>query len=38
MPQSAMGLGMSVLCIAILHSLVETIKRGESVISASEEA
>lgn len=38
MPQSAMGLGMSVLCIAILHSLVETIKRGEPVISAAEEA
>ena len=37
-PQSAMGLGMSVLCIAIVHSLVETIMRGEPVIAAAEEA
>lgn len=37
-PQTAMGIGMTLLCVAIFHSLIETILRGEPVIAASEEA
>lgn len=37
-PQSAMGLGMTLLCISVIDSLLETIKLGEPVIAASEEA
>lgn len=36
-PQSAMGIGMSLLCLAVIDSLVQTIVRGEAVIAASEE-
>lgn len=36
-PQSAMGIGMTLLCISAIHSLIETLKRGEPVIAASEE-
>lgn len=38
MPQSAMGVGMTLLCVAVIESLVQTIVRGEPVIPASEEA
>jgi len=37
-PQSAMGVGMTLLCIAIIDSLVQTIKGRAPVIFASEEA
>lgn len=37
-PQTAMGIGMTLLCVAVTHSLVETLLRGEPVIAASEEA
>lgn len=37
-PQTAMGIGMTLLCIAAVHSLIETLLRGELVIAASEEA
>jgi TRAP-type C4-dicarboxylate transport system permease small subunit len=36
-PQSAMGIGMSLLCVAVIDSLIQTIVRGEPVIAASEE-
>ena len=36
-PQSAMGIGMSLLCVAVIDSLIQTIIRGEPVIAASEE-
>ncbi len=36
-PQSVMGIGMSLLCVAVIDSLVQTIARGEPVITASEE-
>ncbi|MXQ09797.1 TRAP transporter small permease subunit [Alphaproteobacteria bacterium GH1-50] len=36
-PQSAMGVGMTLLCISAIHSLVETLLRGAPVIAASEE-
>lgn len=38
MPQSAMGVGMTLLCLAVVDSLVQTILRGEPVIASSEEA
>lgn len=37
-PQSAMGIGMTLLCVAVIDSLIETVLRGEPVIAASEEA
>ena len=37
LPQSAMGVGMSLLCMAVIDSLIQTIIRGEPVIAASEE-
>ena len=37
-PQTAMGLGMTLLCVSVIHSLIETLMRGEPVIAASEEA
>lgn len=37
-PQSAMSAGMSLLCLAVVDSLVQTIARGEPVIASSEEA
>lgn len=37
-PQSAMGVGMTLFALAVLDSLIETIVRGEPVIAASEEA
>ena len=36
-PQTAMGIGMSLLCVAVVDSLIQTIIRGEPVIAASEE-
>lgn len=36
-PQTAMGIGMSLLAVAIVDSLVQTIVRGESVIAASKD-
>lgn len=36
-PQSFMGVGMSLLCAAIIDSLFQTLARGEPVIAASEE-
>ena len=37
-PQSAMGIGMTLLCVAVVDSLIETLLRGEPVIAASQEA
>lgn len=37
-PQTAMGIGMTLLCVAVIDSLIETVWRGEPVIAASEEA
>ncbi|KJZ18607.1 TRAP transporter small permease [Loktanella sp. S4079] len=37
-PQSTMGVGMALLCLAIVDSLFQTIARREPVIAASEEA
>ena len=37
-PQSAMGIGMSLLCVSMIDSFVQTLQRGEPVIASSEEA
>ncbi|MEM8978135.1 MAG: TRAP transporter small permease [Pseudomonadota bacterium] len=37
-PQTAMGVGMTLLCVSVFDSMVETVLRGEPVIAASEEA
>lgn len=37
-PQSAMGIGMSLLGVAVIDSLIQTLQRGEPVIAASQEA
>lgn len=37
-PQTVMGIGMSLLCVAVIDSLIQTIQRGEPVIAPSEEA
>lgn len=36
-PQSAMGVGMTLLCVAVIDSLFQTIIGGKPVIAASEE-
>lgn len=38
LPQSVMGIGMTLLCVSVIDSLIQTIVRGEPVIAASEEA
>lgn len=37
-PQTAMGIGMTLLCVSVIQSLIETLVRGAPVIAASEEA
>lgn len=36
-PQTVMGIGMTLLCLAFVHSLYQTVAGGKPVIAASEE-